>query len=179
MKKTLLTLVLLGITLTTTAQNPSVEKSLFGVQAGILGIWGNYETKLTNLIALRGELGLSGSSFTSNERFWAPEITLEPRWYYSIKKRHKKGKSILKNTSNFVSFRTRYRPDIIVIPNSTVTNFINDISYHLLWGIRRHIGSHFNYEAGMAIGYVDYLKDFFEYDDGLSLELHIRIGYSF
>ncbi|WP_010182129.1 hypothetical protein [Aquimarina agarilytica] len=96
MKNLLLILILLGTTITSTAQNPSVEKSLFGVQAGILGIWSNYEAKLTNTI-----------------------------------------------------------------------------------GIRRHIGKHFNYETGIGIGYIDYHKESFVYDDELSIDLHIRLGYSF
>ena len=58
MKKTLITLILCGITLTAKSQNTSVEKSIFGLQTGVLGIWAYNETKLSNTIALRTEIGL-------------------------------------------------------------------------------------------------------------------------
>lgn len=57
MKKTFLTLALISLTLTVKSQNASVEKSVFGIQTGFLGIWGHNETKLTNQIALRSEIG--------------------------------------------------------------------------------------------------------------------------
>lgn len=57
MKKTILTLVLISLTLTVKSQNASVEKSVFCIQTGFLGIWLHNETKLTNQIALRSEIG--------------------------------------------------------------------------------------------------------------------------
>ncbi|WP_344714740.1 hypothetical protein [Winogradskyella damuponensis] len=38
-------------------QNTSVEKSIFGLQTGVLGIWAYNEAKLSNTIALRTEHG--------------------------------------------------------------------------------------------------------------------------
>tara|TARA_R110002072_G_scaffold261323_4_gene420110 strand:+ start:5320 stop:5601 length:282 start_codon:yes stop_codon:yes gene_type:complete len=57
MKKTLITLILCGLTLIAKSQNTSVEKSTFGLQTGVLGIWAYNEVKLSNTIALRTELG--------------------------------------------------------------------------------------------------------------------------
>ena len=57
MKKTLLTLTLCGLALIAKSQNVSVEKSTFGLQTGVLGIWAYNEAKLSNTIALRTELG--------------------------------------------------------------------------------------------------------------------------
>jgi hypothetical protein len=41
----------------------SVEKSIFGIQTGLLGIWVHNEMRLTNEIALRTELGLDSGIF--------------------------------------------------------------------------------------------------------------------
>ena len=57
MKKAVFTLTLCGLTLIAKSQNASVEKSTFGVQTGVLGIWAYNEAKLSNAIALRTEIG--------------------------------------------------------------------------------------------------------------------------
>ena len=57
MKKTLITLTLCGLTLFAKSQNTSVEKSTFGIQTGVLGIWAYNEARLSNSIALRTEIG--------------------------------------------------------------------------------------------------------------------------
>ena len=57
MKKTLLTLTLCGLTFFGKSQDASVEKSSFGIQTGVLGIWAYNEAKLSNSIALRTEIG--------------------------------------------------------------------------------------------------------------------------
>ncbi|MEP2023098.1 MAG: hypothetical protein ABJI85_00455, partial [Reichenbachiella sp.] len=57
MKNSLLTLTLCGLTLIAKSQNTSVEKSTFGLQTGVLGIWAYNEAKLSNTIALRTEIG--------------------------------------------------------------------------------------------------------------------------
>ncbi|SHH13308.1 hypothetical protein SAMN05444372_11711 [Flavobacterium micromati] len=49
----IITLSFFLITFFTNAQNASVEKSTYGIQTGILGIWAHREEKLTNQIALR------------------------------------------------------------------------------------------------------------------------------
>ena len=57
MQKALLSLVLISFTITVKSQNASIEKSLYGIQTGFFGIWAHNETKLTNQIALRSEIG--------------------------------------------------------------------------------------------------------------------------
>ncbi len=180
MKKILLTLTFCGLTFITNAQDASVEKSTYGIQTGFLGIWAHNESKLSNQIALRSELGLDTGIFGSdindiNGFILAPAITLEPRWYYNLNKRQNKSKRIDGNSGNFISIKTTYHPDWFVISNEDNINFISDISIIPTWGIRRNIGNHFNYEAGFGIGYVHY----FEEESGVTVNLHLRIGYRF
>ena len=119
MKKFLLTLTLCGLSLIAKSQHASVEKSIYGIQVGVLGIWIHNQTKLSNPIALRSELGfdsgLFGGSFYDGVGFFmTPVITLEPRWYYNLNKRVSKSKSITGNNGNFISLKTSYNPDWFV-----------------------------------------------------------------
>ncbi|MCK8521239.1 hypothetical protein M0D21_06665 [Aquimarina sp. D1M17] len=124
----------------------SVEKSVFGIQTGLLGIWAHNELKLSSQIALRSEIGFGGLN-TSNIR---PVLALEPRWYYNLQKRADKDKRVDGNSGNYISLRARYHF------HSTEDAEKSDL-YHLLtvatWGIRRNIGKHFNYEAGIGTGF--------------------------
>src|SRR5690554_4078384 len=91
MKKTLLTLWLCAFTLLVKAQDASVEKSVFGIQTGVLGIWINNESRLSNSLAIRSEIEIdagiaAGYNYDRNYIITAPVITLEPRWYYNLKK---------------------------------------------------------------------------------------------
>ena len=187
MKKTILTLALISLTLTVKSQNASVEKTVFGIQTGFLGIWVHNETKLTNQIALRSEIGFDsgiwGGDFYDKMGFlMTPVITAEPRWYYNLNKRVSKSKRIDGNSGNFISLKTSYHPDWFVISNYDNINIISDISIVPTWGIRRNIGKHFNYETGIGIGYrYIFAKQagYLENESEATLNLHLRIGYRF
>ncbi len=173
--------ILLLLSLAVQSQNKaSVEKSIYGIQTGTLGFWVYNEVKLTNTIALRSEIGLDGGFIAgSNVDFiyvLAPTITAEPRFYYNLKKRSKKGKSILKNSANFLALKFFYVPDLFVISN-TRGSITNSLSIIPKWGIKRTIGKHFTYELGLGIGYYVDLDD--SRLNGSTADLHLRIGYTF
>ena len=187
MRKIILSLLICGLTLNAKSQNASVEKSIYGVQTGFLGIWVHNESKLFNPISLRSEIGLdTGVSIRNGEEITGflltPVLTLEPRWYYNLNKRISKSKRVDGNSGNFISIKTTYHPDWFVIPNETNLNFITDISIVPTWGIRRNIGNHFTYEAGIGIGYLHYFKKdnvVFINESDVALNLHLRAGYRF
>lgn len=189
MRKTLLCLILCGLTLSLEAQNKSVEKSIFEIQTGFLGIWGHHEAKLYNAIVLRTEIGFDsgiwGGDFYEKTGFLlTPVITVEPRWYYNLNKRVKKSKTIENNSGNFIALKTGYHPDWFVISNYSNVNIISDISIIPTWGIRRNLGNHFNYEAGFGVGYhYIFAKNTGFIDNSnkgeVDLNLHLRIGYRF
>ncbi|MNX66797.1 hypothetical protein D3C86_979000 [compost metagenome] len=56
--KKLAVFFILGLSLNTNAQEISVEKSFFEIQTGFVGLWINNESKLSNSLVLRSELGL-------------------------------------------------------------------------------------------------------------------------
>lgn len=177
-------LIFFLITLSAKSQNASVEKSTYGIQTGILGIWVHNESKLSNQIALRSEIGLDtriwGGSFYDRTGFLlTPVITLEPRWYYNLNKRVKKDRRIDGNSGNFVSLKTSYHPDWFVISNYDNTRIASDISIIPTWGIRRNIGNHFTYEAGIGIGYLYYFTGYSKNEGVLTGNIHLRFGYRF
>jgi len=101
------------------SQQATVEKSIFGAQTGFLGVWKNHEARLAPKFALRSEIGLeagyAGGSFQNDIFFFAPTLKLEPRYYYNLQKRLNKGKSIAKNSGNFLAINMVYTPDWFVI----------------------------------------------------------------
>jgi len=165
------------------AQNESVEKSIWGVQIGTFGIWAHNESRLSNTITLRTELGFdAGFSIyddsSDNTYIMAPVLTLEPRWYYNIKKRNNKGKKTLNNSANFIALKTSYRPDWFTISNEDNASIPNQISIVPYWAIKRNLGKHFTYETGFGIGYYWDLDSPNRFS-GITAELHLRIGYTF
>lgn len=187
MLKVILIVMFCGMTLIVKSQNASVEKSTYGIQTGFLGIWLHNETKLSNSIALRSEIGFDsgiwGGDFYDGTGFLlTPVITLEPRLYYNLNKREEKSRRIEGNSGNFISLKTSYHPDWFVISNTDNVSVISDISIIPTWGIRRNIGKHFTYETGFGIGYrYTFAKQagFLDNKSEVDVNLHLRIGYRF
>lgn len=168
------------------AQDLSVEKSIFGAQIGLVGIWAHNEFRMSNELAFRTEVGLDSGIWYEDYNgdfgfLMAPVIAVEPRWYYNMKKRESKGKRLDGNGFNFLSLRISYHPDWFVISSEDV-NFVSDISFVPSWGIRRNLGKHFNFETGAGIGYrYIFSKDAGYYDDEaeIAVNLMFKIGYKF
>lgn len=195
-KRHLVILVFFAVAFNASSQNASVEKSIFGIQTGLLGVWVYNESRLTDQIALRTEIGYEAgywANFTASsmgyysndlEYIFFPVISLEPRWYYNLDKRVKKESVIDGNSGNFIALKTSYHPHQLVISTVEASPSINNILIVPTWGIRRNIGKHFNYETGIGFGYIYYFsRKFGEVEDAnkhnRSLNLHLRIGYRF
>jgi hypothetical protein len=187
MKNIFLILTLCGLAFIAKSQNASVEQSTYGIQTGILGIWAHHETKLSNKIALRREIGMDavfwgGSFYPKSGYLMAPVITLEPRWYYNLDKRISKSRNINGNSGNFLTFQISYHPNWFAISNYDNVEVAHQISIIPTWGIKRNLGNHFTYETGIGIGYrYIFLKSigYFENEGVVVLNLHLRIGYRF
>ena len=189
MKKILLALTLCVLTLIAKSQDTSVEKSTFGIQTGVLGIWAYNEAKLSNTIALRTEVGFDFGIWETtfyddydSPFLLTPVIVIEPRFYYNFKKRSENSKRIDGNSGNFIALKMGYHPDWFVLFNTDNAPVVSDFSIIPTWGIRRNIGEHFNFEAGIGAGYsytfaerAGYSKDKSE----MELNMHLRIGYRF
>lgn len=187
MRKIYLSLLFFGLTFIVKAQNPSVEKSMYGVQTGFLGIWAHNESRLSNSIALRTEIGFDtgfwGGDFYDKMGFiLTPVINLEPRVYYNLNKRVKNSRHIDGNSGNFLSIKATYHPDWFVISNTQDLRIISDISVIPTWGIRRTLWYYVAYEAGIGVGYRYILAKqagFVANESEVAVNLHLKIGFRF
>ena len=188
-KTTCLLFCLLLTILSINAQNTAtVERSIWGAQTGILGVWVHNESRLSNSIALRSELGFNGGfaggTFVEDNFQWilAPTLNVEPRWYYNLEKRESKGKVTSKNTANFFSIKTAYNPDWFNISSSKNNSVVENFTATANWGIKRTLWEHFTYEVGLGLGYgVEFWKQYgyAENDNFIAGDLQLRVGYTF
>jgi hypothetical protein len=176
---------------TTTNQTPAgtVEKSIFNLQTGAIGIWGSNELGLSNRWALRSEVGFDLWYY---DNFWTgesgsvlvPGVSVEPRWYYNIARRARKGRHTENNSASFVTLAVKFYPDLFLIGNAPDNLYVpNQMTFIPKWGIRRAIAkSNFNYELAFGIGYLLMLDsdDFIKSPtDDVGVDIHIRLGYTF
>jgi hypothetical protein len=155
--KYILGLLFLGLSINSFAQEASVEKSFFESETGFSGLWLNNELKLTNSLALRSEIGIEydfavGDQYEGAGFILQPVLTIEPRYYYNLRKRNSKGKNISKNSGNYLALKTSYHPDWFVINLDESITKTADLSIVPTWGIKRQIGNHFTYESGIGLG---------------------------
>lgn len=184
MKKKILLLIICITSITSNCQTASVEKTTFGIQTGLLGIWLHNEMKLSNQMALRTEAGMNagifGGDFYPKTGFlMTPVITAEPRWYYNLEKRKLNSKNISGNSGNFLSLQTSYHPNWFVISNYDNLKTFNLITIIPTWGIKRNIGKHLTYETAIGIGYGHQFREDFADSEGVTANLHLRFGYRF
>lgn len=183
----LTTLFLILSTLSFSQNTESVESSVYGIQIGLLGVSGYNETKLSNSIALRSELGLEMGFNISNNPYGddvkfilIPQIRIEPRWYYNLNKRVDKGHSISKNSGNFLTLSMNYLPNLFTIDNLDYDVEVAEaISFIPKWGIKRTYGKHFTFETGIGVGYIRYLNNQVINKNEIGVDLHLRFGYTF
>lgn len=169
----------------------NAQENLYGIQTGVLGLWGNVERAFTDKISIKAELGLEtalwGSLYYEDDNTnyaIIPVITIEPRWYFNITKRLEQGKRISKKSANFLAISLNYNPNLFVISNVDYVKGYSQIRIIPKWAIRRTVFQHFTYEVGLGLGY---RRAFFDESDYLFtpdkgeviLDLHIRLGYTF
>lgn len=187
MKTLFLTLTFCGLAFVAKSQEATVEKSLFEIQTGYLGIWVHNEIKLSSSTTLRSEIGLQGvtrgSFFPNGVGFLLrPTISLEPRLYYNLEKRQRKSKRIDGNSGDYILMSLNYNPNWFTISGLDNVNLNNGISLIPTWGIRRSIGKQLTVEAGVGVGaWVDFVEQvvFPETNYGIILSVPLRIGYRF
>ncbi len=168
------------------SQNASVERSTYGVQVG-WGIWLYQESKLSNQLVLRSELGVharirGGNLYEKPKFVMSPVLTLEPRWYYNLDNRLRDEKRIDGNSGDFVSLKASWHPDWFRNSTADDINNLSDVALVPTWGIRRHIGQHMTYETGIGVGcrlvFAEYAGTRVNEFKGV-LNLNLRIGYRF
>jgi hypothetical protein len=193
--KRILVLVLIitvfGVKAQDTIQKPSVAKSLNSVQLGLLNLSFNNESRLARKIVLHSELGVELGFISKKYNDPAikdesativfPYISLEPRWYYSLDRRHKLGRNIGGNSANYIGLQTAYWSGKMLLVNTGNFDLVSSLRIVPKYGMRRSFGKHFNYEFSGGVGYKYNLasdncackKSETDYD------IQARIGYNF
>lgn len=185
--KKILTLIFISLSIISTAQDASVEKSVFGIQTNLLGLYIHNEFKVTDALALRSEAGFNSEFQTGLDHgkigySLNPVLIVEPRFYYNLSKRVLRSKDISNNSGNFVTVETVYHPVRFVKSNYDIINSRSSISFIPTWGLRRNIGSYFNYENGIGLGYTFFFArnaGYLNNTGEAAVNLHLRIGYVF
>lgn len=159
------------------------EISVFGVQTGFLGFWAHHEWGITESIAIRTEVGWDAEIiFRDESLIFAPVISLEPRHYYNLLNRQKKGNRTDGNSGNYYGFVVAHHFDKFIISRFENASIIPNLNVYGKWGFRRSIGKHFNYEFGVGYGFIhNYYKSkgFQSNTTESQLFLDFKFGYRF
>lgn len=174
-------------------QEVSVEKSLLGVQLGLVNVSFQYETKLGREFTLLTEAGLALTTATRDYQdpsindehatLITPYVTVEPRWYYGLDRRKKLGKKTYNNSSNYIALSTSYVSNNTPIVHSGSFDIVSSLYLIPKYGIRRAFAKNFNYEFSAGLGYQ---YNIFNEKDGCNcdhndtaIDIQARIGYNF
>ena len=165
----------------TAEEEVSVEKSIFCIQTGVMGLWAINEVRLANTIALRSEAGFAvtnwaiGRSFYDNEAFIPLTLSVEPRYYFDIKKRYSKGLRIDNNSATFFSVKINYHAGWLMLSGKQPSN----IQIMPTYAARKNTGKHFNFEIGGGMGYQHTFTSIKEEKNIWAFNIVLRIGYTF
>lgn len=150
--------------------NAQQIESLHSVKIGFSDITYSYEHALGKQFSLNMEAGANWSwkySNHSTEIIFSPVLKIEPRLYYSVKRRFEidrfrnNSASFFCVTTSFHSaiFQEYERSYLLVIPK---------------WGFRRAMGKHFIFETQIGAGINFYRNSYL-----LAAELDLKFGYAF
>ncbi len=162
MKRIILLFLLLLSFFKSYSQESQVDKNIFGVQLGIYPISFYNEYCLFKMISLRSEIGFSYFYESTSNLYgynnssqWGmiPEINLEPRFYFNLKHRNNLGKRTNNNSGNYLSVNFGYEAVGLAITKSDgLENVFPSIHIIPMYGLRRSIGTKFNFEFAVGIG---------------------------
>ncbi|WKS95412.1 hypothetical protein [Riemerella columbina] len=153
-------------------QEDKVAAHTYNAEIGFVGAWVNTEIGLSDQWAVRAEIGTLPKWYAGVGTGWFLDASLEPRYYYNIKRRAEQGKNTTANAANFLTVGISYRPEKSF--GGQYTDY-QSISIVPKWGIRRNLGDHFHYEVGAGFGFRHQFNDL-NYGE---IDLHLRIGYHF
>lgn len=160
MFKTLFPLLCLLFCCTNLSAQRSVERSVSGLQFNLVKLAYYNETGISDKLAIRFEAGagiqLQGRNFGTVAEVdlnIQPYALVEPRYYYNFAQREEKGKRTTNNSGNYVGLKTIYNlPFHLVTTNDDNINPNGRLSIIPRWGIRRDLGSGWDFELGLGTG---------------------------
>lgn len=164
------TLFLLSLFFATFAQAqedspaPTVARSINSLQFNLGGLFYVHERALNDELALHLEAGIHGTGYYSNNdgnvnnNYFAlrPILIVEPRAYYNLAKRARKGKTTNNNSGNFFGIALDYQPDFQLFSTNPSVTPKSTVSFTPRWGMRRQLGQRFDFEFTIGVRSVFY-----------------------
>lgn len=183
MIKKLMAIAFISLAFLGKAQNNNVEKNITGAQIGLFGVDIYDEFKIADKMTLRAEASLfpaiwGGDMYAKTGFAFYPALTIQPKYYYNIKKRAENGKNSKNNSANYFGLQVRFIPDWFMISNESNLRLSNQINIIPTYGFRRNFAEHFNYEFKVGIGYGTTFGNSTN-DAGTILDLSFKVGYDF
>lgn len=80
-------------------------------------------------------------------------LSVEPRYYYNVARRIRKGKKIRNNSANFFSAEIFAYPDWLTSSNHDNINVVSTFGVVPKYGLNRSISEHLNFEFTIGFGY--------------------------
>ncbi len=124
----------------------------------LIGAEYSFEQPLgSSLFAMNYSAGIgSNFSISSGTAYYSlvPYLTLEPRYFYNIKKRNLDGKSTLSNSANYLALKAR-----VLLPSMYANHSAmhSNVELHIapVWGIKRVYSNHFllDFYLGAGLGF--------------------------
>lgn len=186
MKNKLLLGVVFALLLTTSniySQGDGTLKSMFKTDFNFSGIGVAYEVPLSKkwTVDLSTGIGASANVMNSYDVRW--DVNRSPSAYfksefkynYNIKKRFKKGKNTINNSSNYLGIQTKY-----ITPRFSDNPYLftshNVLATEVHWGLQRSLGGNwlFNFHTGLG-----YAHDFDLGKNDTSSNLYLALGLKF
>jgi hypothetical protein len=152
-----------------------------------------HEGRLARKWALHSEIGVSLNPYTvsnyttlddKTEFITSPYFIVEPRYYYGLDRRQRRGKNTQNNSSNYLSLKTQFTAADWAITNSD-SRFEPASALYIVpsYGIRRSFAKRFFYEFSFGVGLQHNLYkggNFYGGDrNEVAIDGQAKIGYSF
>lgn len=161
------------------------EKKDYFLEADVhlMGLGVSVEKNIQSDFSVRGSLKYEGGLYfnsTGLHFVLQPTATVEPRYYYNLVKREKKGKNTKYNAANFISIPMSYHSSIGNVSSAKNLNGIDTFSVGFLWNIRRNINNTpLFYELSTGLRNNIYLHKVYKSESGLGLLINAKLGFVF
>jgi hypothetical protein len=179
MKKIIL-VAFMGVVIFSNAQEKQKLEDIFSVEAGLIGVWINYEKVLSNNFTLDTEFGytggvLRGTNNRSIDYIFTTIFSFEPRYYYNFNKRLLEERSITNNSANYFTVQFYYVPNWLTESNRQGAGVESNFGIIPKWGFRRNLVQNLNFDFAIGIGYSSAKYR----EKHIQTALDIRLSYSF
>ncbi|PPK86037.1 hypothetical protein CLV84_2954 [Neolewinella xylanilytica] len=102
--------------------------------------------------------------------------TVSPRWYYNYNKRFVRGKSVYRNSANFLTVRSTFLPGFLIGKSNGALRPMTGFTVIPSWGLRRPLGK-LILEASAGLGFRRTAPKGESKTSGGGFDLRVQIGF--